>query len=320
MKRINAYMLDERDRAFSPYRTPNSAEVEFVVEEVLKRVRLYELHTGRRRRGRRKSAHDALTAALTALTCDLIHRALTSEHGAGRIHLSRMTGGKQKRSRYRSAFEGRPLIEAIDLLSAPELNLATLCERGQYTSGRESAYKAGPNLLSLMDEFEYPLEVDCVTLSEDEEIVILKKGKDDLRTAALNRAGWIDYQDTKMSIRCRQGVRRINAFIAQADIDYSGNRMIDLTNRRQRRYFNNSNFDQGGRLFGGFWLTQLRAKQRKHLTIEGVGVVEVDYRAMMPSLAYATQGLTIPVDADPYLIPGIGRNKSEQTRWRTGIK
>ena len=99
MKRINGHNIDERDRAFSPYRIPydaghyvtddERAVAQVIVDDVLKQVRSYELFKGLRKRGRRKSAHDNLVAAITALVCDLMHRAVTSEKGAGRIHLSR---------------------------------------------------------------------------------------------------------------------------------------------------------------------------------------------------------------------------------------
>ena len=324
MKKINAHNIDERDRSFSPYRIPydvgdNIAQI--IVNNVLNQIRNYELFKGLRRRSRRKSAHNNLMAAITALVCDLMHRAVTSEKGAGRIHLSRRTTVKQK-NRYQSAFEGRPTVEALDILTAPEMGFAELAERGDYYAGRQTAYKAGPSLLNLIDD--HKIVPEDMTLSDDEEIVILKSAKptqDDLKAAHENRARWLDYADTDRSNGYRDEMRRINAYLRHADIDYSGGKFVDLTNRRQRRYFNNASFTEGGRLFGGFWLNGLRAKQRKHISIDDCGVVEVDFRSMMPSLAYANQGLSLPargpIEAvtgpDAYNIPGLDQ-------WRTGVK
>ena len=124
-KRINAYTIDERDRRFSPYRIPYTPEAIAIVEEALNTIRIYELRAGLRKRGRRQTAHDNLVAAVAALLSDLMHRAVTSENNAGRIHLSRNTSLKHQ-TRYQADFEGRPVVEAIDLLSMPEIALAEL--------------------------------------------------------------------------------------------------------------------------------------------------------------------------------------------------
>lgn len=324
--KINAYNIDERDRRFSPYRIPYTAEAEAVVAEVLTQVRKYELKAGLRKRGRRQSAHDNLMAALTALVSDLMHRAVTSEKFAGRIHLSRRTA-RARKTRYQAAFEGKPVIEAIDLLCT--LDLAKLVVRGQYVTGLQSAYIAGPKLITQIEDTK--IQPESLALKDDEEIVILKdaKLKGDLATAAEKRGLWIDYEECDQSRSFRVEVHTINEYLINADIDYSGNKIIDLTNRRQRRYFNNASFMEGGRLFGGFWLTDLSRKARKYITIDGWQVVELDFKSMMPSLAYANNGLSIPEDFDPYTIPGLrgfigdpGDNPIVRgpTDYRTGVK
>ena len=204
---------------------------------------------------------------------------------------------------------------------------AELIEHGDYYANRQSAYKAGKRLLDKIDE--HKIVADDLTLSADEEIVILKsarrtRGK--LTETHENRSKWIDYADTELSNQYRDEVRKINAYLRHAQIDYDGGKFIDLTNRRQRRYFNNESFMEGGRLFGGFWLSGFRAKQRKNIVIDGCSVVETDFPAMMPSLAYANQGISLPADFDPYRIPGIdsvGRPGEDQPRsrdYRTGVK
>lgn len=330
MRKFNAYIIDIRDRAFSPYRIPYDAGptvadehrniAQKIVEDVLTQVRSYELHAGLRKRGRRKSAHDNLMAAITALVCDLMHRAVTSEKGAGRIHLSRSTA-RNKKTRYRAEFEGRSLIEALDLLAVPEMGFVKLAEHGDYYLGRQSAYVAGDRLLDRI--YDHNIVAEDLTLSDDEEIVILKsakKARGRLSETHENRAQWIDYKDTKLSNQYRDDMRRINGYLRHADIDYSGGKFIDLTNRRQRRYFNNGQFIEGGRLFGGFWLSGFKAKQRKLIVIDGCAVEQPDFKAMMPSLAYANQGISLPADFDPYLPPGIGSCEADRLKWRTGVK
>ena len=65
------------------------------------------------------------------------------------------------------------------------------------------------------------------------------------------------------------------------------------------------------------------------MSIEGQAIAELDYKSMMPSLAYANNGQSIPEDFDPYTIPGlrgfIGRPDEDPlikfpADYRTGVK
>lgn len=60
------------------------------------------------------------------------------------------------------------------------------------------------------------------------------------------------------------------------------------------------NWSNGGRLYGGWWQTVPKS-ERRHLTIDGLPTIELDYARMQPSLLYAHRGLTL--DHDPYLPP-----------------
>ncbi|MDR6532592.1 hypothetical protein J2800_003350 [Caulobacter rhizosphaerae] len=59
-------------------------------------------------------------------------------------------------------------------------------------------------------------------------------------------------------------------------------------------------WNNGGRLYGGWWQT-LPKSERRHLTIDGKPTVELDYARMHPSLLYAKRDLAL--DRDPYLPP-----------------
>jgi hypothetical protein len=65
-----------------------------------------------------------------------------------------------------------------------------------------------------------------------------------------------------------------------------------------RRTFNGS-WEQGGRLFGGFWQTMPRADRFKHIRIDGQPVALVDYGQLFLRLAYAEAG-AIPPRGDLY--------------------
>ena len=61
-------------------------------------------------------------------------------------------------------------------------------------------------------------------------------------------------------------------------------------------------FDQGGRLYGGFW-QNLKSCRREHIRIEGEPITVLDYGSMFTRLAYYEVG-TVPPEGDLYAIPG----------------
>jgi len=129
----------------------------------------------------------------------------------------------------------------------------------------------------------------------------------------------IDYTDTPETIRYRDAVRGLNRFLSEADIDFLDDGLqprIDPFDRTLRRRFlvlpdQDARFDQGGRLFGGFWQT-LKSERRRHIRIRGEPVVVLDYGSMFTRLAYAEVG-AIPPEGDLYAIPGL-------EGYRSGVK
>lgn len=115
-------------------------------------------------------------------------------------------------------------------------------------------------------------------------------------------------------------VRRFNEQIAQADIQLTP---WALEQAKQRaavagksdlnvkgydpgkvyltRIFKGT-WERGGRLYGACW-QNLPQEARLGLTINGEQVVELDYRAIQPSMLYARKGLSL--DFDPYIVPGF---------------
>lgn len=68
-------------------------------------------------------------------------------------------------------------------------------------------------------------------------------------------------------------------------------------------------WSRGGRLYGAFWIN-LPKEERRHLTINGNPTVELDYRSLHPAILYARAG--VPLDVDPYLVPGYDHVPREQ--------
>lgn len=113
-------------------------------------------------------------------------------------------------------------------------------------------------------------------------------------------------------------VRRFNEQIAHVDIELSTS-ALELAKQRTSeagktdfnvRGYNpgkvyltrkfNGTWERGGRLYGASW-QNLPQEARLGLTINGEAVVELDYRAIQPSMLYAQKGL--PLDFDPYIVP-----------------
>ena len=93
-------------------------------------------------------------------------------------------------------------------------------------------------------------------------------------------------EDDEATLALRQQMTDINAWLARADITCS-HPQVDPAQRRLRRIFNNSDFAQGGRLYGGFWQPCPRMKRQEHILIEGDCCVELDYGQMSLLLLYA---------------------------------
>jgi hypothetical protein len=62
------------------------------------------------------------------------------------------------------------------------------------------------------------------------------------------------------------------------------------------------NWQQGGRLYGGWWIN-LPKRERTFLTIDGEPTVECDFARLHPTLLFARLGL--PLDHDIYTLPGF---------------
>jgi len=76
---------------------------------------------------------------------------------------------------------------------------------------------------------------------------------------------------------------------------------IDFTNKSLRRVFNNSSFEQGGRLYGGFW-QHIFKEYRGFITINDKRTIQLDYSGMHFNIMYTKKGL--PTPEDPYQLDG----------------
>jgi len=111
----------------------------------------------------------------------------------------------------------------------------------------------------------------------------------------------IKYPETALTAQYRDEMEQINAFLRDADICYQGNKDIDDSRVELKRIFNNSSFEQSGRLYGGFWIS-MKSEDLKEVTIDDEWVIALDYGQMAVRLAYSLAKAQIAFD-DGYLIP-----------------
>jgi len=125
---------------------------------------------------------------------------------------------------------------------------------------------------------------------------------------------WIDYkQDTPDTIAYRSQMRRLNDFLAQADIAFMDDGQephVKPHDRSLRRYFTHTKgdleqptFDQNGRLSGGFWMN-LKKDRRANIRINGEPIADLDFKNMFVRLAYASMGQE-PPSGDLYDLSGF---------------
>ncbi|MEM9403220.1 MAG: hypothetical protein AAGA44_12130 [Pseudomonadota bacterium] len=309
MKHIND--TDDVDRLFNGWRTSDSEHVEEIVSQTVTLLEGYEAFHGLRKRARRARDREVMIRVIKAILCDVMHRVKTSDGGQGRVAVSLDRTVRQ--DRYKAPTDTKQFPYLIHTLSSDGLRILEIDEAGDWARRRRTAVKAGRNLLMFMATSETPIRVTDFSVDRLQEIVILKKSKEilDGRTAA-DRSLWIDYADNPTADRYRAEMRQINYWLDGQPISYKGGRVIDITDRFLRRYFNNQSFEEGGRLFGGFWMS-LRKRQRKLIRIAGDPVTTLDFDTMIARLAYAQVGLPLP-PGDAYNIPGLNPED------RAGIK
>jgi hypothetical protein len=215
---------------------------------------------------------------------------------------------------------GKTLPDILKVMSAPEMDFVVV-EKGHSTfkivdedlnvafaGGQQSKLKAGPKLLSRIERFG--ITRDDLGHASEEEVLVLRAPKRHSNSIAKYQ----EYEDDDATIALRQQMTDINAWLDTADITCNLHQ-VDPTQRRLRRIFNNSDFAQGGRLYGGFWQTMSSDERQEHILIEDDWCVELDYGQMSLAILYGLTGAK-PPEGDLYDLSAEGI----PTDYRKGIK
>jgi hypothetical protein len=277
-------------RAFNPFLCAKTDKVMALIAEVQVQMSRYEAYYETRKRARRPADQVTYDRTVEAILCDLCAVALASENDS--MHLPLSNKVLRSKSRYKGTALGKTLPDILKVMSAPEMGFVTV-EKGHSTfkivddelnvafaGGRQTILRAGPKLLSRIERFD--ITRDDMGQAPEEEVLVLSAPKRHSNSIAEHQ----EYEDDKTTLSLRQQMTDINAWLSTADINCS-HPQVDPTHRRLRRIFNNSDFAQGGRLYGGFWQAMSSDERQEHILIEGDCCVELDYGQMSLLLLYA---------------------------------
>jgi hypothetical protein len=258
-----------------------------LIAEVQTQLGGYEFFHQTRKRARRPADQVTYERTVEAILCDLC--AVELEPHKDSIHLPLSNKVLRSKSRYKGTALGKTLPAILKVMSAPEMGFVVL-EKGHSTfkivggelnvafvGGQQTILRAGPKLLSRIERFS--ITRDDLGHAAEEEVLILRAPKRHSNSSA-------EYEEDEATLALRQQMTDINAWLSTADISCT-RPQEDPAQRHLRRIFNNADFGQGGRLYGGFWLLMPSDERQEHILIEGDCCVELDYGQMSLLLLYA---------------------------------
>lgn len=306
-----------RHRWFDPWLLPVGGKFTPVIEALKADIDAYQCSPEGGGRQRRRKPEDAekFHAIVTAVVANL---AVASFDPPETGRLATLTRNGEGRTRYdHPAFSTlfRAVLDALFALG--------YLDRSAPSTIRREASSIAP--LPRWDAIAAALDLnaDDFATSLDQEPIVLtgKTSRGDPMSAGhyVVRAP-VDYRDNASTRRMREEMRRLNVYLASADITFVNDVQapkVNVHDRFMRRRFilregrPTPAFDEGGRLFGGFWQTMPSAR-RAGIRINGMQIITLDYRSMFTRLAYLETG-TPPPPGDLYAIPGL-------EGYRSGVK
>ena len=277
----------DKARAFNPFLCARTDNLKVLIAEVQTQLGGYEFFHQTRKRARRPADQVTYERTVEAILCDLC--AVELEPQKDSIHLPLSNKVLRSKSRYKGTALGKTLPAILKVMSAPEMGFVVL-EKGHSTfkivgdelnvafvGGQQTILRAGPKLLSRIERFS--ITRDDLGHAAEEEVLILRAPKRHSNSSA-------EYEEDEATLALRQQMTDINAWLSTADISCT-RPQEDPAQRHLRRIFNNADFGQGGRLYGGFWLLMSSDERQEHILIEGDCCVELDYGQMSLLLLYA---------------------------------
>lgn len=196
-------------------------------------------------------------------------------------------------SRYNAlSIKREPLLKVIDALVETGF---ILHKKG--CPGFSSKIKAKQKLVHYIQRFH--LRQDMIQVSDEKELIELTEKIVDERGVKVKKH--LPYEDTVDTVRMRLEVEAYLNLLRNHDINFPKKKFSDAQTYRAKRIFR-STFDQCGRLYAGWWQSQVKSKERPLITIDGEETVELDFRNYQVRVAKGLEGIDYSKDA--YDLPG----------------
>ena len=167
---------------------------------------------------------------------------------------------------------------------------------------------------------------------KDEVTLILSDFDTDAEGNLITRKGkkvrkYIEYDDTPDTQRMEQELQAYNKLLRKTYIDIGSlekayilretkkgiqRLSINQTNKFVRRIFSRGSWTLNGRYYGGFW-QQVGEEYRKHILINDIPTIEVDYKGIHPSILSINRGKTFNgYDIDRSLLPNLAKEQQRK--------
>lgn len=280
-----------------------------------------------RQRRRRQDAQPRYEASIKSIILDLFRAHLSDKTlevgiGTGTTCLQDLS-----RSRYGASFiSARTFIDAMKALQEAGLVVQSTphWDDPEKRNSRVARYMASPALLNGLREAGATVVDLC--RHQNAEGIRLKD----------TRKALVEYGENAFATAARDRLRAINDMLADHWVDLAltdveladelgrlrksrnANKTptIDLAARTVHRVFNNSDWEQGGRFYGAWWIS-CPSRLKPYILIDGKRTVEVDYSGLHAAMLFAEAGVTLPDDPYERCLTGIGGRQERQLVKRT---
>lgn len=282
---------------------------------------------GEGQRRRRKESQARYEASIRAIVLDLYRAHLSDPTlevgiGTGMSHLQKLST-----SRYGASFiSARTFIDAMTALQKAGY-VAQSTSHWHDPAGKNSRtarYIPTPKLMS--DIRQTGASIVDLHRHRNAEGIRLKD----------NKKNFVEYGDNAFAAAARDRLRIVNDMLTShwADLalcdaqlakeverirgtrDDEASQSFDFAARTVYRVFNNSDWQQGGRFYGAWWIS-CPSKLRPYILLDGKRTVEVDYSGLHAAMLYAEAGLVVPEDPYERCLTRAGENTERKLVKRT---
>ncbi len=300
---------------FDPQRRAASPKLQDDIKLLTARLATAELTYCLRPKSRGPAGQRKFSAAVEAIVCNLlILRTLDPQR---HLAVPRSNGMIFSGTAYGGETYGKHFLDALDVMTHPNVNLVEVIATGFRFAGGASRLTTIRGTDDFFDSFSDQSHLlDSHRRIAETDVLVLKGVK-----PVSGKSQVIRFAETKKTQAFRAEILKLNVCLSEAPIflrtdDFASlnenyAEPVDPTKRTLRRIFSNGKWNEGGRLFGGFWETMRRTDRFELLRIrtrsqqQGEPVANVDYGQLFPRLAYMRARRPVP-DGDLYDVFGGG--------------